>query len=86
MLRAEQGRLDEAEAAFEESLSTSRPMPYPHAEDLALLEWGSMLLRQGDQTRARQLLSEALAGFERLGAALDASRARQTLSELDSRG
>jgi len=85
ILRAEQGRRDEANDAFEESLSISREMPHPYSEALALLEWGSMHVRQGNLTRARQLLTEALVGFERLGAALDASLARNTLSELESR-
>jgi len=85
MLRVEQARWDEANDAFEESVSMARAMPHPHVEAQGLLEWGAMHLRRDDHARARQLLSEALAGFEKLGAALDASRARQTLSELDSR-
>jgi tetratricopeptide (TPR) repeat protein len=84
-LRAEQARWEDANDAFEESVSMSSAMPYPYAKALALLEWGAMHVSQGNQVRARQLLTEALVGLERLGAALDASRARQTLSELDAR-
>jgi tetratricopeptide (TPR) repeat protein len=85
MLRREQSRWEEAEAAFEESLSRSRAMPYPYAEALALLEWGATQARRGKIAEARTLLTEALAGFDRLGAVLDASRARQLLTELDAR-
>jgi class 3 adenylate cyclase/tetratricopeptide (TPR) repeat protein len=85
MLRVEQARWDEANDAFEECVSLSREIHHPHAEALGLLEWGAMHLRQGDGARAQVLLTEALAGFEHLGALVDASRARRALSQLDSR-
>jgi tetratricopeptide (TPR) repeat protein len=71
-LRSHQGRWDEADRAFEESLSFARQLPYPYAEAQTLAGWGRTKARQGDAGAAAERLREAATIFERLGAAGEA--------------
>ena len=93
-LRSRQGRWDEAESAFGESVALARDMPYPYAEACGLYERGLMYVRMVDVgtdreqllERARELLMEALAIFRQLGAQRDAERAEQAVTEVSSGG
>jgi hypothetical protein len=49
-------------------------MPYPLLEGRGLFELASMFGKKGEFERAGQLLEEALAIFQRLGAVPDAER------------
>jgi tetratricopeptide (TPR) repeat protein len=81
MVLTRQHRWEEAERAFEESISVSRSLRYPHAEASALLEYGVMHSTKGDAPPARARLEEALAIFQRLGARKDIERTERVLAE-----
>lgn len=73
-----------AEEWFEASLSLAGEVaPFVRARTAAA--FGSMLRRQGLRRRARELLEDAVAGFEALGATPFADRAREELSRCASR-
>jgi tetratricopeptide (TPR) repeat protein len=73
---------DKAEHAFTEAVALPRSLPYPHAEAQAQYEWGRMELQRGRPQHARDLLEQALAIFQRLGATPAIERAEQVLAEL----
>lgn len=90
-LRARTGAWLEAETHFHESIEVCLQQEDPYRQGLALLELGRMyhnLARAGDlaetgwQSRALDLLGQAVGLFERLGAAHDLSQAQAILSEI----
>jgi tetratricopeptide (TPR) repeat protein len=74
------GDAAEADRALDEATTLAHAIPLPFEEARALYEWGRLLVRRGERERGRQRLSEALAIFERLGAAIDAQRAQDELA------
>lgn len=71
MIAARDAQYAEAAEAFAEAISLARSLPYPYAEARALMEWGKMLLSQGEEDQGREHLDEALSIFQRLGAMKD---------------
>jgi DNA-binding CsgD family transcriptional regulator len=74
------GRPDRAEAAFARSVDTARQVPLPFERGKAELAAGGFLRRAGQRRRAAELLTAALATFERLGAVPYAERCRVELA------
>jgi DNA-binding CsgD family transcriptional regulator len=76
---------DDFEAAFTEALALDdrRPMPFERAR--TLLAFGRRLHRARRRVEARERLREALAGFERLGAAAWATQAQNELRAAGAR-
>jgi DNA-binding CsgD family transcriptional regulator len=76
---------DDFDAAFAEALTLDgrRPMPFERAR--TLLAYGRRLHRARRRVEARELLREALAGFDRLGAAAWAAQARHELRAAGAR-
>jgi len=68
MVRAGQGRTEEATRLLEGGLSLARSMPYPYLEARILYHWGTMQVEQGERQQAREKLERALLLFRRLGA------------------
>lgn len=83
MVRARQGRWDEAQTAFQESISLARSLPYPYVEARALVEYGITQVHHGELEQAREPLGAAMAIFRRLGAKKDVERTEQVLRELE---
>ena len=85
LLRAAQGDLDGALNAFDEALSNHGrlEMPLEHARTHLVL--GQLLRRRKERRKARAAFQEALAGFERAGAAHWAERARTELARVPVR-
>jgi tetratricopeptide (TPR) repeat protein len=81
-LRTIQRRWDEAERLFEGALSVTQAMPFPHQAGRILCGFGMMEARRSRVQAAEHRLREALAIFERLGAALEADRTRRILASL----
>ncbi len=69
----------EAERLFRRSVELLEKVQAPYATASSLYEWG---VRTARPETARERLSLALEGFEGLGAALDAERAREALDRL----
>ncbi|MDR7417341.1 MAG: adenylate/guanylate cyclase domain-containing protein [Armatimonadota bacterium] len=67
-IRAAQGRAEEAEALFTQSLETLERREYPIDLALALLRYGEALIMHGDTGRARVILGRARSLFEGMGA------------------
>jgi tetratricopeptide (TPR) repeat protein len=76
-------RWDEAARTFEEAVSLPRSLPYPYAEAQALYEWGRMELRRERPEDARNLLTQALEIFQRLGARPYVEWTEQALADLE---
>jgi tetratricopeptide (TPR) repeat protein len=79
---AAQGRHDEAEERFRESLSLSGSMPCPYAAARTLYDYGAMLVRQGRREEGKERLGAALGVFQRLGARPYAERTEQELMKV----
>ena len=68
-----------ADAAFDEALRLCDAGKWPLDRARCQLAYGEQLRRSGQRVAARVQLRDALEGFERLGAAAYAERARQEL-------
>jgi DNA-binding CsgD family transcriptional regulator len=84
-LQAACGNHSEADAAFEEALLQHDRLEMPFERARTLLAYGSVQRRRRRRERARQLLAEALAIFDRLGSGAWAERVRAELSQLGGR-
>ncbi len=94
VLRARTGEWLEAETHFHESIEVCLQQKDPYRQGLALLEMGRLfqqLARAGDlagtgwQARALEILQEASALFQRLGAAYDLRAADALLVQIERR-
>ena len=85
MLAAQAGDLDAALAAFEEALEWHAKIELPLDRGRTLLVFGATQRRAKRRRRARETLEEALAIFERIGAALWTERARAELKRISGR-
>jgi class 3 adenylate cyclase/tetratricopeptide (TPR) repeat protein len=78
---ADRERWPEAEAAFEESLTLCRGIPYPYGEGRTLYELGRMWMSRGEPERARLTFESALNIFRRLGARPSIASTEEALSQ-----
>ncbi len=85
LLAAHDGRLDDASAAFEAALEWHAKLPLPLDRGRTLMALGATQRRLKQRREARATLEEALALFERIGAALWAERARAELKRISGR-
>ena len=85
MLAAGEGRIDDAVAAYEGALQWHERVDVPLDRGRTLLALGAAQRRAKRRREARATLEEALATFERIGAALWAERARAELSRISGR-
>jgi ATP/maltotriose-dependent transcriptional regulator MalT len=85
LLAAATGRVDEALAAYEEALEWHAQVELPLDRGRTLLALGAAQRRAKRRREARRTLEEALATFERIGAALWAERARAELRRISGR-
>jgi DNA-binding CsgD family transcriptional regulator len=85
MLAAADGRLEEAERAFAESLGHHERLGEPFDLARTLLAQGVVQRRAKQRRAARETLQRALALFEELGAAIWAERARAELARIGGR-
>jgi DNA-binding CsgD family transcriptional regulator len=85
LLAAQAGQLDAALAAFEEALEWHAKVEIPLDRGRTLLALGAAQRRMKRRREARARLEEALAVFERIGAALWAERARAELKRISGR-
>jgi DNA-binding CsgD family transcriptional regulator len=85
MLAAQAGDLDGAHAAFEEALGWHAKVELPLDRGRTLLALGATQRRAKRRREARETLEEALAIFERIGAAIWADRARSELKRISGR-
>jgi tetratricopeptide (TPR) repeat protein len=79
LVMSRQERWSEAEQCFGEALSLVERMPYPYARGRVLYDYGLMCRDQGELTKARELLTAALAVFRRLGARPHSERTERAL-------
>jgi hypothetical protein len=86
VLERERGDVAKAAHHFEEALEIARSVDDPLLVAELLREWGELRLREGDRAGAIASLTEALAGFERLAATLDAEKTRARLAALSNIG
>jgi tetratricopeptide (TPR) repeat protein len=82
MVRARQGRTEEARDAFCDALDLACRLPSPYLQAQILYEMGWMASRGGERAEGRSRLADALAIFRRLGAQKDAERTAQALARL----
>ena len=85
ILAAQAGALDDALAAYEEALEWHGRVEIPLDRGRTLLALGAVQRRIKRRREARETLEEALAIFERIGAALWAERARAELRRISGR-
>ncbi|MGH3078745.1 MAG: ATP-binding protein [Gaiellaceae bacterium] len=85
MLAAQSGALDEALATYEEALAWHTKVELPLDRARTLLALGAAQRRAKRRREARATLEEALAVFERAGAALWEERARAELKRISGR-
>jgi len=85
LLAAQAGALDDALAACEEALEWHARVELPLDKGRTLLALGAALRRAKRRREARATLEQALALFERIGAALWAERARTELRRISGR-
>ena len=85
LLLGAQGHLDEAAAALEAALVEQERSPVPFERARTLLAYGQVLRRAKQKRRARAVLEEAVALFERLGAQPWAARAHEELRRTAAR-
>jgi DNA-binding CsgD family transcriptional regulator len=85
LLAAQAGNLDGALAAFDEALGWHAEAELPLDRGRTLLALGAAQRRLKRRREARATLEEALALFERIGAALWAERARGELARISGR-
>jgi tetratricopeptide (TPR) repeat protein len=81
MVHARLARYDAADAAYGEALRHARAMPFPYGEAQLLHASGLLERQRGNDVRADERLREALAIFERLGAARDIERIGAAIEE-----
>jgi DNA-binding CsgD family transcriptional regulator len=79
------GDVTAAEAALENACDEVASLGQPFEEARNLLTLGTVLRRARKRTAARQVLGQALAAFDRVGAAQWATRTREELSGLGGR-
>src|SRR5262245_5229778 len=84
-LAAQAGDLDAALAAFEEALTLHEQVELPLDRGRTLLALGATQRRAKRRREARETLEEAVAVFDRIGAALWAERARAELRRISGR-
>jgi DNA-binding CsgD family transcriptional regulator len=84
-LAAQTGALENALAAYEEALDWHAKVELPLDRGRTLLALGAAQRRANRRREARQTLDEALAVFERIGAALWADRTRAELKRISGR-
>ena len=85
LLAAQSGEVDRALEAYEEALGWHAKVELPLDRGRTLLALGATQRRLKRRREARETLDEALAVFERIGAALWAERARAELSRISGR-
>ena len=85
LLAAQDGALHEAVGAYEEALAGHAQVERPLDRGRTLLALGATQRRAKRRREARETLEEALAVFERIGAALWAERARAELRRISGR-
>jgi DNA-binding CsgD family transcriptional regulator len=85
MLAAQAGDIDAALAAYEEALERHEKVALPLDRARTLLALGATQRRAKRRREARATLEDALAIFERIGAALWADRARSELKRISGR-
>ena len=85
LLQAAPGDLDGAIASFHEAIAQHERVPGPFERGRTLLALGSTYRRAKRRRDARETLEEALATFERLGAAPWAEKARSGLARIGGR-
>jgi hypothetical protein len=73
------GRTSAGEALLAHGIERNRAIGMPGWEASGRWEWARLLLRQGDDVRARPLLTDALEGFEHIGASRLADLVRAEL-------
>jgi DNA-binding NarL/FixJ family response regulator len=84
-LAAAKGDMEQALEALQESAHGYSNVRLPFERARTLLALGSTMLRAKRKRAARESLGEALAGFERLGAAIWAERTRAELARIGGR-
>jgi len=82
IVRARQGRREEAQRLFEGALSLAQRVHYPYLEARVLCEWGTMQAMEGETQQARAKLEGARVIFERLGARHDLKRSYEALRKI----
>lgn len=85
LLAAAEGRLEEALRAYEEALRWHAKVELPLDRGRTLLALGAAQRRMKRRREARATLGQALALFERIGAALWAERSRAELRRISGR-
>ncbi len=85
LLAAAEGDLAGAFAAFERALAVLDEHPYPLERGRTLLCLGTVRRQAGQKRAAREVLEQALAIFEELGARLWAEKARGELQRISGR-
>jgi DNA-binding CsgD family transcriptional regulator len=85
LLAAQAGDVDAALAAYEEALAAHAKVDLPLDRGRTLLALGAAQRRLKRRREARATLEEALALFERIGAAIWAERARSELKRISGR-
>ncbi len=83
LVRARQGRWDEAMAASHAAITRCRAMPYPYAEAKALYVFGQIHAAKGERRRARERYEAALAICARLGERLYAEHIERAIAQAD---
>lgn len=85
LVLAAEGRLDAAQLALTEALGHHERMEMPFARSRTLLVAGTLLRRRRQRAQAAQVLGEARAAFEALGAEVWVDRARGEIERLGVR-
>jgi DNA-binding CsgD family transcriptional regulator len=85
LLAAQDGDLDAAVSSYGEALEWHGQVPLPLDRGRTLLALGAAQRRAKHRREAREILDEALATFERIGAELWAERARAELRRISGR-
>jgi tetratricopeptide (TPR) repeat protein len=83
VMERERGMYDAAALYFSDALSVGRAAHDPLLVAEVRREWGELRFSQGDLIGAADDWTDALNGFERLAATLDANRMRARLNQLD---
>jgi DNA-binding CsgD family transcriptional regulator/TolA-binding protein len=85
LLAAQAGELEDAISAYEEALEWHARLEFPLDRGRTLLALGAAERRAKRRREARETLEQALAVFERIGAALWAERTRAELRRISGR-
>jgi tetratricopeptide (TPR) repeat protein len=84
IVRTRQGQWQEAQQLLDEALALAGTMAYPYAEAHIRRELGHLHVLRGERARARTLLEDAVAIFQRLGARPDVEQTEKAITELGS--